>query len=131
VIRRYWTSACAACPLKAQCTTGPERWIPRWEHEAVLEAVQARLDKNPDAMKLRRQTAENPFGTITGWMGWTHFLTVTLPKVATEMAFNVLACNMKRVMAIVGVRAGGRGASVRRRAVETDASMRRGLWVCL
>ena len=61
VIRRYWMSACAACPLKAQCTTGPERWIPRWEHEAVLEAVQARLDKNPNATKLRRQTAENPF----------------------------------------------------------------------
>ncbi len=27
---------------------------------------------------------------------------MTLPKVATEMALNVLAYNMKRVMAIVG-----------------------------
>jgi len=105
MLRRYWTSTCSQCPLKAQCTTGPERRIARWEHEAVLEAVQARLDKNPDAMKLRRQTAEHPFGTIKGWMGWTHFLTMTLPKVATEMALNVLAYNMKRVIAIVGVRA--------------------------
>ena len=104
VIRRYWTSACGTCPLKAQCTTGPVRRIPRWEHETVLELVQARLDKNPDAMRLRRQTAEHPFGTIKCWMGWTHFLTMTLPKVATEMALNVLAYNMKRVMAIVGVR---------------------------
>jgi transposase/uncharacterized small protein (DUF1192 family) len=101
--RRYWTSVCRKCPLKSQCTTGKERRIARWEHEAVLEAVQARLDKNPDAMRVRRSTAEHPFGTIKGWMGWTHFLTMTLPKVATEMALNVLAYNMKRVIAIVGV----------------------------
>jgi hypothetical protein len=36
-------------------------------------------------------------------MGATHFLTKKLPKVATEMALNVLAYNMKRVMAIAGV----------------------------
>ena len=48
-------------------------------------------------------TAEHPFGTIKCWMGWTHFLTKRLPKVATEMALNVLAYNMKRVMAIIGV----------------------------
>ncbi len=54
-------------------------------------------------MTLRRQTAEHPFGTIKAWMGWTHFLTRTLPKVATEMALNVLAYNMKRVMKILGV----------------------------
>ena len=101
MLRRYWTSTCSKCPLKAQCTPGRERRISRWEHEAV----QAQLDKNPDAMGVRRQTAEHPFGTIKCWMGWTHFLTMTLPKVATEMALNVLAYNMKRVMAIVGVRA--------------------------
>jgi len=28
-IRRYWTSACKTCALKAQCTKGPERRIPR------------------------------------------------------------------------------------------------------
>jgi len=36
-------------------------------------------------------------------MGATHFLMRGLPKVATEMALNVLAYNMKRVMAILGV----------------------------
>ena len=102
-IRRYWTSACKACALKAQCTTGPERRISRWEHEAVLEKVQDRLDHNPNAMGVRRQTAEHPFGTIKCWMGATHFLTKRLPKVATEMALNVLAYNTKRVMAILGV----------------------------
>jgi hypothetical protein len=43
-IRRYWTGTCKTCALKAQCTTGPERRISRWEHEAVLEKVQNRLD---------------------------------------------------------------------------------------
>ena len=102
-LRRYWTSSCKTCALKAQCTTGSERRITRWEHEAVLEKVQDRLDHNPAAMGVRRQTAEHPFGTIKCWMGWTHFLTKRLPKVATEMALNVLAYNMKRVMAIIGV----------------------------
>ena len=102
-LRRYWTSTCKACGLKAHCTTGPERRISRWEHEAVLEKVQDRLDHNPNAMGVRRQTAEHPFGTIKCWMGATHFLTKKLPKVATEMALNVLAYNMKRVMTIVGV----------------------------
>jgi hypothetical protein len=102
-LRRYWTSACKTCALKAHCTTGPERRISRWEHEAVLEKVQDRLDHNPDAMGVRRQTAEHPFGTMKCWMGATHFLTKKLPKVATEMALNVLAYNMKRVMTIMGV----------------------------
>ena len=103
VLRRYATKACQNCAIKNACTTAKQRLISRWEHEHVLEAVQRRLDYNPDAMGVRRQTAEHPFGTIKCWMGWTHFLTKRLPKVATEMALNVLAYNMKRVMAIIGV----------------------------
>jgi hypothetical protein len=103
MMRRYWTDACKACALKTKCTTGPERRVARWEHEAVLETVQARLDHHPEKMTMRRSTVEHPFGTIKCWMGWTHFLTKRLPKVATEMALNVLAYNMKRVMAIIGV----------------------------
>jgi hypothetical protein len=38
-------------------------------------------------------------------MGATHFLMRGLRKVPTEMALNVLAYNMKRVIAIVGVNA--------------------------
>jgi transposase len=89
--------------MKAKCTTGPERRISRWEHEAVLDSVQGRLDRNPEKMGVRRQTVEHPFGTIKAWMGATHFQMRTLPNVATQMAPNVLAYNMKRVMAILGV----------------------------
>jgi transposase len=90
-------------PIKAQCTTGRERRITRWEHEEVVEAVQERLDKNPDAMRTRRETVEHPFGTMKMRMGATHFLCKTLPKVATEMALCVLTYNLTRVLNIVGV----------------------------
>jgi hypothetical protein len=103
MLRRYWTTACPHCPLKSQCTTGSERRITRWEHEHVLEVVQQRLDKNPQAMRLRRETAEHPFATLKMRMGATHFLMKRLPKVATEMALHVLAYNLTRVMNIIGV----------------------------
>jgi hypothetical protein len=102
-VRRYWTNACHSCGIKRRCTTGKERRITRWEHEHVLEAVQKRLDKNPQAMRQRRETAEHPFGTLKMRMGATHFLMKRLPKVATEMALHVLAYNLTRVMNIMGI----------------------------
>jgi len=99
----YWSSACPRCPLKARCTTSDYRRIRRWKHEAVLEAMQARLDRQPEMMRVRRHTVEHPFGTIKHWMGWTHFLTRTLARVRTEMSLHVLAYNLKRVMRILGV----------------------------
>jgi hypothetical protein len=102
-LSKYWTSACPRCPLKARCTTSDYRRITRWEHEAVLEAMQQRLDRQPEMMRVRRQTVEHPFGTIKYWMGWTHFLTKTLARVRTEMSLHVLAYNLKRVMRILGI----------------------------
>ena len=101
-LHKYWASACPRCPLKSRCTPAPYRRITRWEHEAVLEAMQRRLERTPEAARIRRQTVEHPFGTLKAWMGSTHFLTKTLPKVSTEMSLHVLAYNMKRVMNIVG-----------------------------
>jgi transposase len=103
-VHRYWTTACPRCPLKAQCTPGAERRVTRWEHEDLLDAVQQRLDANPQAMRVRRETAEHPFGTLKMRMGATHFLMKTLPKVASEMALHVLAYNLTRVMNIFGVK---------------------------
>jgi len=101
-IHTYWSSACPRCPMKTQCTTGEYRRIKRWEHEDVLEKMQRRLERNPDASRLRRQTVEHPFGTFKAWMGWTHFLTKTLPRVSTEMSLHVLAYNFKRLIRILG-----------------------------
>jgi hypothetical protein len=102
-LRTYWTNACEACVIKHRCTTGKERRIRRWEHEDILERVQKRLDDDPDKIPLRSKTVEHPFGTIKAWMGATHFRMKTLKHVATEMALHVLAYNMMRVMAIIGV----------------------------
>ena len=63
-LRRYWTNACRRCAIKHRCTTGVQRRITRWENEHILEAVQQRLDENPQAMRTRRETVEHPFGTI-------------------------------------------------------------------
>lgn len=103
-IRKYWSSACPRCALKPHCTTGEYRRIGRWEHEAVVDAAQRRLDQNPWVSKVRPQTAEHPFGTLKAWMGSTHFLTRTLPRVSTEMSLHVLAYNMKRLLRIFGTR---------------------------
>jgi transposase len=103
IFSRYWSSACQSCSIKKLCTTGKERRIARWEHEAVLEAMEARLDRDPDKMRVRRETVEHPYGTIKAWMGATHFLMKTLGRVATEMSLHVLAYNLKRVMNIIGI----------------------------
>jgi transposase len=65
--------------------------------------MQRRLNRTPRASRIRRQTVEHPFGTLKAWMGSTHFLTKTLPRVSTEMSLHVLAYNLKRVMQIFGV----------------------------
>jgi transposase len=96
--------ACGACALKSRCTQERFQQIRRWKHDDVLDAMQQRLEQMPKAMTVRRRTAEHPFGTIKAWMGATHFLTRTLPKVKTEMSLQVLAYNLKRMMALFGIR---------------------------
>jgi transposase len=102
-IHTYWSSACIGCAIKAQCTPSSYRRIRRWEHEAVLEATQRRLDAMPEAMTVRKSTVEHVFGTLKDWMGWTHFLMRGMQNVSTEMSLNVLAYNFKRVLNILGI----------------------------
>jgi len=99
----YMTYQCRSCPLKDKCTKGNARRIKRWEQEHVLEAAAAELAKKPDAMRLRKQLVEHPYGTIKHWMGSTHFLTKRLENVKTEMSLHVLAYNMKRAINVLGV----------------------------
>ena len=48
---------------------GSARRIRRWEHEPVVERLQKRLDRKPDAMTLRRATIEHVFETLKHCMG--------------------------------------------------------------
>ena len=104
-IHRYWSSNCQSCAMKDKCTPSEQRRVSRWEHEEILDAMQTRLDQTPDAMRIRRQTVEHPYGTIKSWMGSEHFLTKTLDRVSTEMSLHVLAYNLKRMMKILGTAA--------------------------
>ncbi len=100
----YATPACRSrCTIRANCTASVERRIKRWEHEEVIDAMQARLDRWPDAMRVRRRTVEHVFGTLKDWMGRSHFKTRRLENVATEASLHILAYNIKRAIALRGV----------------------------
>ena len=103
-IHKYWSSSCPQCPIRTQCTTSDYRRVSRWEHENVIEALEERLDREPERMRVRRTTSEHPFGTLKAWMGATHFQMKTLPRVSTEMSLHVLAYNLKRVINIMGAK---------------------------
>lgn len=66
--------------------------------------MRERLGGKVDPMTSRRCAVEHPFGTLEARMGHTHFLTRRLKNVSTEMALNVLAYNIKRVVALIGIR---------------------------
>jgi hypothetical protein len=74
----------------------------RWVHENEIDAMQQRLDDNPEISVVRRQTVEHPFGTIKMWMGATLFLIKRRKNVSIEMNLHVLAYNLKRMMTIMG-----------------------------
>ena len=101
-LSRYWSSNCGACAMKTMCTPSKQRRITRREHEAVIEAMQRRLDEMSNAMRVRRSIVEHVFGTIKDWMGRDHFRTRRLANVATEMSLHILAYNLKRAVAVIG-----------------------------
>ena len=90
--------------MKPECTPSDYRRISRWEHEAIVDRLDARMERNPEMMKVRRSTVEHPFGTIKAWMGSTHFQMKTINRVSAEMSLHVLAYNLKRVINIMGPR---------------------------
>ena len=95
--------ACRACPLKPQCTGGSARRIERWEGEAVLDRMAARLALRPGILERRREIVEHPFGSIKQWMNQGAFLTKGLDKVRGEFSLTALAYNLRRAITIRGV----------------------------
>ena len=97
LILYYHPTACRRCPLQAQCTSN-QRWrrMARWEGEAVLDAMAARLAANPQMTRRRRETVEHPFGTIKPAMNQGHFLMKGLRPVRAEFSRSALAYNLLR-----------------------------------
>ena len=103
-LKLYKTKACAACPLRAQCTSSKYgRKLIRWVDQEVIERLQARNRGRPELLKLRKTLAEHPFGTIKRGMNQGFFLLRGLNKVTTETGLTVLSYNLKRVLNIMGV----------------------------
>ena len=92
---------CAACPLKASCTTSSRRFITRHLHEDALNRMQQRA--TPEAMRLRRSTVEHPFGTLKYRIfGHPRFLLRGLGGAQTEISLATMAYNLKRMMNVLG-----------------------------
>jgi transposase len=101
-LRYYRATHCRNCPLKSRCTRNKgNRTITREEGEEIMEAMAVRVTAQPEKMKLRKQLAEHPFGTIKRWFGYTHFLLKGLEKVRCEWSLITLAYNLKRVLNLV------------------------------
>jgi transposase len=101
-LRYYRAKGCAGCALKKQCPRNKaNRTITREDHEALMEAMAARMKAQPEKFKLRKTLAEHPFGTIKRWFGYTHFLLKGLAKVRCEWSLTTLAYNLKRVLNLV------------------------------
>lgn len=103
--RRIYTgySVCPSCALKDRCTKSRQRQITRYENEAVLERMAARLAVHPEMQDIRRQTVEHPFGTIKQTMNQGAFLMRRLENVRGEFSLTALAYNLRRALNIVGV----------------------------
>ena len=72
----YHRQACRRCPIRARCTNNAShRQIARWEGEALLDQMQARLDARSEMLRVRREAVEHPFGSIRQWMNQGAFLT--------------------------------------------------------
>lgn len=98
----YATRACAQCALKAQCTRGAYRSIARSWFAAAAERAHARAQQHPDLMRIRRGSAEHPFGNLKAMLNGA-FALRTLPKVKGEMALAVLTYNLKRAANVLGI----------------------------
>jgi hypothetical protein len=99
----YTTPECGSCPVKAQCTTSKTgRKIRRWVHHAVLDRLQARIDRNPEILRRRKTLVEHPFGTIKVAMNHERLLLKGLQNVTTEIKLTVLSYNFKRALSVLG-----------------------------
>ena len=99
----YTTKACGACALKTQCTGAKQRWVSRHAEEAALERMRERLEANPRAMALRRESAEHPFANLKyRILGNGRLLMRGLRGASGEMALAVLAYNFRRALNLLG-----------------------------
>jgi len=100
---QYTTTACGSCALKGQCTGTKQRWVSRHFEEEVLERTRQRLERHPEAMALRRESAEHPFANLKyAILGNARLLLRGMSGAGGEMALAVLAYNFRRALNLLG-----------------------------
>lgn len=101
----YASASCRSCSIRSLCTRSKrnDRRIYRWRNEHLIEQMRERLRLQPEKVKLRSRLVEHPFGTLKRAMDQRYFLLKGKHKVSGEVAMSVLAYNIKRVTAILGV----------------------------
>ncbi len=96
-------AACRDCALKSRCTKSTFRKVTRFENEAILERMAARLAARAGIIDERRESVEHPFGSIKQWMGQGAFLMRRLENVRGEFSLTALVYNIRRAINLVGV----------------------------
>lgn len=104
-VYRGKASFCKICPQRKQCLSKSvtTREIQRWEHQAVLDRHQQRMDASHNSMKKRASLVEHPFGTLKHRAGMHHFLMRGLKKCQGEFSLMVMCYNFTRAINLLGV----------------------------
>jgi transposase len=98
-------SACAACSLRAQCTTSPRgRRIGRHVDEEYVERVRGyhETEDFAKAMRKRKVWVEPLFAEAKDWHGLRRFRLRGLPKVNGEALLIAAGQNLKRLLSRFG-----------------------------
>lgn len=95
-------NACRQCAHKSECTTADYRRVTRWEGEAALDRMHARVEGAPELVARRKALVEHPFGSIKFWMNQEALLMRGLEKVRAEFSLSALSYNFKRVINLIG-----------------------------
>lgn len=95
--------ACGACKLRNRCTNAASRKVMRYANEVILDRMAARLAAAPEVLDQRHESVEHPFGSIKQWMGQRDFLMRRIENVRAEFSLTAPACNIRRVLTLVGV----------------------------
>ena len=104
--RVFKTGCCAVCGFRSKCTRNKRgRIIFRGEFEDAVERLRSRLETfgGKEKLRLRRELAEHPFGTMKRAFNQGYLLLKGLGKVKGEVGFTMLAYNMRRAINVVGV----------------------------
>ena len=95
--------ACAGCALKGRCTKAEYRTVSRWEHEESLERMAAAVAGAPEKLAARKTLIEHCWGTLK-WLLAGGFLVRGKQKVEAELSLGHFGYNLKRALAVVGLK---------------------------